>query len=112
MSIFASLGLNFRELPKRSKCSRLEVEAGEKSCCYTLNCGNLVSLKTLGKSTHLLKNTLIVISVCRFTLSGVYSLGLTIALNIASQAIVYSIRVTATWDFVPYYLTILEESGL
>jgi hypothetical protein len=43
---------------------------------------------------------------------GLYSVGWAIVLNIASQAIVYSIRVTATWDFGPYYLTILEESGL
>ncbi len=42
----------------------------------------------------------------------VYSVGLTIVLNIASQAIVYTIRVKTTWDFPPYYLTILEESGL
>jgi hypothetical protein len=43
---------------------------------------------------------------------GVYSVGWTIALNIASKAIVYSIGVTAKSDFGSYYLTILEESGL
>ena len=42
----------------------------------------------------------------------IYSVGWTIVLNIAFHAIVYSIRVTATWDFGPYYLTILEESQL
>jgi hypothetical protein len=43
---------------------------------------------------------------------GAYSVGWTIFLNIAEKTIVYSIRVTATWDFPPYYLTILEKSGL
>ncbi|MEG4324676.1 hypothetical protein [Microcoleus sp. herbarium5] len=44
---------------------------------------------------------------------GASSLGLTIALNIAGSR--SSIRVTATWHlghFGPYYLIILEESGL
>jgi len=36
-----------------------------------------------------------------------FTQGLTIALNIASQAIVYPIGVTATWDEGPYYLKIL-----
>jgi hypothetical protein len=43
---------------------------------------------------------------------GVYSVGSRIVLNVAEKAIVYSIRVTATGDFPPYYLTILEKSGL